>query len=510
MEEQAAAPQPSTDPPPPRERRGRGSALRERIDAVLDWMEGAGFGFSWGERLVYWWKHFGLAGMLLIVVAVGYPMARFVWIPSLASGVVTGWLSAKNLDVEIEDWSAAVFDLRATAHDVRISTQASYGRPEVMRASAVTLDMSIWQRLFSDKGWIESIEIEGPSIYVERLLSGRWNWEDLLDPGTGGGQLPPLKDDVQLASSAQRKERTGLIVPRLKMRDLRIQWVENLPGDSGGGLIRSSKATIYIDDVNLLAQNFYAPRDRARGATPFAVEGRTADGRVSIRGAFDPDIVDPTAPRAGGPYLTGFGNRRATLTTSVYFENVGAATLASILYPASITPSSGTVSGRVDVTLYDSDVRCETDLVLRNVTWSADAESPHLRVRHGALRRELDTVSVTSRIKAKCDGDLETEGYRPLWAAQGAVTREALKDAPPVVRAAANLDARRLTGEKTMITPADFRAELSSELKRAGREAVTAAVDQEMARLLGQPRQTGQPQQSNLFSRGLNRIRSWF
>ena len=107
-------------------------------------------------------------------------------------------------------------------------------------------------------------------------------------------------------------------------------------------------------------------------------------------------------------------------------------------------PKSGTVTGRVELAFYDDRVRCAADVELSNVTYGIDStETILVANRARSLEREVGRLLVNGRVLAGCDGEPGNPNYRVAPAIQAAVTTEAVRRAPPVVRAAAGFDQRR-------------------------------------------------------------------
>ncbi len=62
------------------------------------------------------------------------------------------------------------------------------------------------------------------------------------------------------------------------------------------------------------------------------------------------------------------------------------------------------------------------------------------------LAAQLATVVGSGRVVEACNGSLLDPGYRTLNVVQAAMTRETMRTAPPMVRAAALTDVKALTG----------------------------------------------------------------
>lgn len=472
--------------PPPREPAGGAPHPSSRIEAALDWLEGAGLGIGWLERVVYWWKHFGVLKALGVVLAVALPVIKYAGIPSVASRTVSTIAEGYGAEIEVDDWSGDLLDLRASASDVVVRARGNYAQDEIFTARKVTLDLSLWRRITKGQ-WIDAVEFDTPSLYAERLLSGRWNWQDFAAPSAFEREPPPAmlagvgeyRAQTELPS---RNQAWRLNIPLIRMNGLRIQWVENLPSESGGGLIQTSRATIYIDDVRLVMKNFYRPADYGEGPLDFSIEGRTGDGRISFNG-----FLNPYNTGSGGvPEILPANRRREprgapTLATSIYLDNVGVAALSAVAYESSLVPSTGTVTGRIELVVDRGNVDCLADVTLRNVKWQPQQRSRAVPAAFPALVRQLEGLRADGRVRTTCDGTLEEGNYRAIPAIQAAVTSKALEDAPPVVRALARVDEKRFTGAAQPMTAETVKAELAQQIRTAGIAAIRQEIGDEGA-----------------------------
>jgi len=116
--------------------------IQKRLEAILDWLESAGWSPNWLERFVVWWRHFGLVQALAVLV----PMTKFVLLPQLASMTAATVAEDYGWDLEVGDWGANLLDLRFTAYDVTVRTSQMYSQEEAFKADEISLDLSLWRR----------------------------------------------------------------------------------------------------------------------------------------------------------------------------------------------------------------------------------------------------------------------------------------------------------------------------------------------------------------------------
>jgi len=183
-------------------------------------------------------------------------------------------------------------------------------------------------------------------------------------------------------------------------------------------LIQSSTATLYVDDGHLLVDRFGA----TDGVIPFSFEGRTADGRISLTGS----VPGPGA-------ATG-------LRTTIYLENVGAAAVGRLTPNARLVPASGPVTGRVQLVVQPDAIDCQSDVVLKNVTYVVNAYAPFAYSGTRTLQERLAGFVVNGPAQATCTGKTGDPDYRLANVVQASVTNQAVKHAAPEIKAAAAAD----------------------------------------------------------------------
>ena len=413
--------------PPVESTSDHAAETRHKIADTAEWMK------EWGihlpqplERVIFWWKHFGVKQGLALFTIVILPVANTQWTAALADHLVDSAGEYYGADIKVGRWSGAWFGVHATAHDVVVTAPGPFARAEVFRAGAVAIDLSVLRRLRSGY-WIKSVEIDRPSLYVERTLSGLWNWEAVL--GTN--------------AEAARDAAAALRIEHLLLKDLRVEWVERLPANSGGGLIQATTATLHLDDVQLNVERLGA----SDGETPFSFEGRTADGRVSATGR---------TSRVGSQPET---------KVSVHLENVGAAAMGRLSPNARLVPASGSVSGRVELAIAADRIDCQADLVLRNVTYALNPFAPLRPEPRQQVQATLANVTLNGPAAAPCNSKTSPGDYRVVPAVQASVTDVAVKDAPPDVRILAAADVMQMRDGETV-------ADLSDVLQRGAAAAL--------------------------------------
>ena len=444
--------------------------LRHEVAESVEWLR------EWGvhlpeplERFVFWWKHFGLKQGLALFTVVILPVINSHWTAAVADHLVETAGEYYGAEVTVGHWSGAWFGAHATAHDVVISAPGPFARAEVFRADAVSVDLSVLRRLRSGY-WIKSMTVERPSLYIERTLSGLWNWEAVLGSDPGGA----------------RERAAATRIERLELKDLRIEWVERLPAASGGGLVQSTTATLHLDDVQVNVERLGA----TDGETPFSFEGRTADGHVSMTGRTNRALAEPETK------------------ISLHLENVGAAAVGRLSPNARLIPASGSVSGRVELAVAGSRVDCHADLVLRNVTYTLNPFAPLRPEPRTRVQERLAGLTVNGPAVAPCASTGSGEHYRVIPAVQASITNAAVRDASPDVRILAAADVQQIRDGETVT---DLTDALQRSAAAALGRAIGGSTGELAAHALSDPavRDTAKPA-GNAVTRGLKNVGGGF
>lgn len=114
--------------------------------------------------------------------------------------------------------------------------------------------------------------------------------------------------------------------------------------------------------------------------------------------------------------------------------------------------------GDIELVVGPRTIQCVTQLEFRNVEYAPDfGDDPALRRREPKVAAILAELPVSDRFSVPCGGPRDDPDYRVADAIQFAVTREAMREAPPVVRAVAALDEKQLGQEDAQITNDELR-----------------------------------------------------
>ena len=392
--------------------------------------------------------------VVLVPLALGV-LIKWVWVPTVSSMAVEDIAERQGLALQVGDWSAEVFDLSATAHDVIVLARGPFERKEIVEADAIRLDYSLWNRIRAGN-WLVGVEVVEPSLYLEQLVSGRWNWQSLIRDSPSGGPAP--KDDgrdepnIRLADTGSSSRKDGdsghgdrstadgpdlsIHLYELTIEEMSIEWVQQMAGSSGQGLVHTQQASLFLDDVSGVVQNIRETDDPRAEPTSFVFEARIADGRMSVEGRANLFRWAPAPIRAGVLEA----NRRSTIwapsvSANIYLDNVGSGAFNRLVPQEAILPVSGSMSGDIQMAVRDRLVECFADVVLTEVSYAANLDAPAIRGRANEVQAGLQGFVVNGPLSEPCGGNLEDRTFRPIPAIPTAMTRGGIKSAPAVVRA---------------------------------------------------------------------------
>lgn len=397
-----------------------------------------------------------------VMAAVGLKVAV---LPAVASRAVNVISEGYGVDMEVGDWSAGLFDFSASAQDVVVKVPGAFAKSELLTVDELVFDLSLWQAI-RGKGWIHEVRVLEPKLYLERQLNGSWNWHELgsLNRGTEAdfeeeaepasrteapGEGTMAAAGSALPESFVAKQLNAFSLKRLRIEGMRLQWVENLPGNSGGGLINEQKATLFFDDMDIAAQDVVGLLDLRPQPTRLKIAARTADGKISMSGQANLfRWSQGTKGKAEARNAAADVAWSPNFDIKLYLENVGAGGFARLTPEVAIRPVRGAMSGTVDLALHDYKLDCTANLELVDVTFSVNRSSPLLARNGSKVESEVARLRpVSGRYHFPCGGLGSEVGFRPVHAFQSRVTKEALAEAPRVVRAAAAADHTRYTTE---------------------------------------------------------------
>lgn len=449
------------------------------LERVLLDLQDAGLAPSLVERTVSWWKRFGGRRAAMLAIAVTLPVLRYEYVPYVLSSAVETMAEGYGVELTVGEWEGSLTDIKVVGKDVVITSSGPFREARLFQADAIEFDWSLsravangwarvkgcWTAVFFQPCTLPEevfhrITVQDASLHLERSMAGAWNAAAAFDVGT----IDELSGRVQ-----------GWRFPVIEGRDVTVSWVEQLPGDSGGGLLERRYSTLDFSKVTVGLANLQLPVDDRQNPARFTFDGQTADGQLSVAGVLN---------------LSRWTTGRWTPSYDLSFTlaNVGAATVGRFAAPdASVVPKTGTVDGTLRFASNGERMTvCRIDVALRDVTYVANPRSPYTRTGGKLLEQQLEPMRINEVVSRDCSAPADLPGPRTLppvpdpglpprvvpasrrtsETLQTMVTGSALQDGPPLVRGAASFDEAAVVEGRTL-TPEQIAADISAQLGQA-------------------------------------------
>jgi hypothetical protein len=355
---------PQADSAKPRRRRRRKPVLRKRLERSLKWLEPLGMGVPGSGFFFTWWKRLGLNWAIALCVTFLIPVSQFSLLNFAMKNGVPYMIGDFGVTFTADDWDLHLLGLRGTAHNVRIARDARSA--PVLTADEMEFNATLGTllgRLLGRPQIFDEIIVRDGDIRIEQSLGGELNWAKFVET---------VPADRRRAVSLGQYQTRALVFDRV-----RIEYVEHIPSASGGGVIQTTQARVYADDVKGSFGGVVVPSSSADLPTSFELEGRSSDGivQVSGRAAFFP-------PGAGAEGVAG-------LDVKVYLENVGMGAYGKTVSTTSLMPVRGTLRGTVNVTRAEGRVNCRSTLIADDVEFAPNPRVVLARAQYDRLAYDL-------------------------------------------------------------------------------------------------------------------------
>ena len=439
--------------------------VQERAEGWWSWITASGVEVTGVHRLLFLWKRLGAFGTFAVLAVVGFPAGEYSLISAAVNHTVPKLAGDFGVAVDA-DWSYHPFSLKAVARNAKIRPEHPASAPPIFTASEIEFQGSVastlstvWDALhLRPLRTFNEITIRNGVLRLERSIDGTLSVSDLLD-----------RVDEQrrrdLASGAYHAE-------AINLEDVKIEYVEHMPGRSGGGIIQTTEAKVYIDgisgsitdvrrvDLSELERNRATPMP-----TRVKLSGRSSDGTIDVLGTIA--LVDATAgARAdvgADPRLrrvsSGSESRVETRSGPFYalamrLDNIGAAAFTRAVPNLEVIATHGIVRGTI--ALRDDAPACASHAAMVDVRFGPNPTVVIVPERFDRLQR-LYATWVYSGEYDPCESVVGRQRGRtadePRSAAAGSAAgmvlgfnRQATANAPPQVRAAVARDAQRIAG----------------------------------------------------------------
>lgn len=449
-----------------------GSRLQDSIHNAKEAFEAGGVDFPGVGGLLYVWRKFGWKGVVIIVLLVGFPFGEYSALRHAVYTALPRTVGGLGLEFHAEEWSLALLKMRATARNVRI--QAPSDEKPVLTAGEIEFQGSAWTLLtglpdlitfhmFGGHQPFNEIVVRHGELHLERSLTGHLNWNDFIEA------VP--KKRVQEALEGVYE------VEDIRFEDFRVTYIENVPGGSGDGVIRTAQAQIKVDEIRASFVDLVQPERRGEIPTSFKVNGRSADGVFEIQGkaAFFPskDSMPDSDGESDMHQVSmkegGEGGRSYPYEMSVYLENVAAAAAGKMVPVLHIVPVNGSVGGTTKFIRTATDLRCEGGFTLKDVRFAPNPLKVTKPSDVETVKLLAKDVAYTGPFEFCSDGEdvnlpAAPAGEPPASIIMTRLTRQATRDASPELRAIVAHDQQVLRGQKQEMSMDALTSAIANEL----------------------------------------------
>lgn len=478
-------------------RKAAASSSRGAGHGWWEWVEASGLELVGVGRLRFLLRRFGWKGVLLLAIVAGYPVGQYSLISHAVNSSLPTLAGDFGVRFEAEEWSYHPLALKAVARNAKILPPGHAGGPPLATAAEVEFKGSVWSSVrglfellsFQTFHTFNEIVVKHGQLLLERSPAGTLNWSEFA---------------AAMPADRRRDLMSGLYrIQAIVIENGSISYLEHLTGGSGGGVIQTSQARVYVDGINGAMTDIGPAGDPDSLPTRLRVDARSSDGTIHVEGRLGlrPEGEVRGAPNVRRVSLAGDTADGPGYEIVFVLENIGAAAFVRSLPATRVTATGGAVHGRL--TVRHEAPACESDLRMENVTFAPNAQLAGGRAEYESLQRQLQGRTV-SRAFVGCSTRSSTpEGAEPGPANAGPVAaiaasfnEQANADAPRDVRLAVARDSQSLTGRASNLVmdemarhlPPDVAAMLDAENSQAAGNAVTRgarAVGSGLRRLFG-------------------------
>ncbi len=474
----------------------QGAVLHPGTDRVITtaekvnhWLEAAHIPIHGLSFLLIWWRKLGTVWFSAFVLALSAPVGGYSLLSYTATHSIPDWIGDFGVEFNAKEWSVHPFSLTAEARDVTLRRD-SHSDP-VFTAATVEFSGSLrtlLAGLFRRGAVYNEILVRQGEVRVEQSLNGDWNWLDFIQG---------------VPTDRRRDAMEGLYeIKDVRFENVKVVYTEHVPGNSGGGVIQTTQATIYIDDLNGHVSDLrQATLDEER-PTAFQMKARTADGVIEMRGEAALFSTPAAAASSSSMVKVSTGSAHAaeasgpSFSMKLYLENIGMGAFARMVPTTTIQPVKGTLRGNLELvrTASAPAMVCRANLVAEDVQFAPNPRMIPARDDYSRVQRQLADYRMTGPYDP-CPG---TAGIPPgqrdappldspstgssLLAAFNAQTTAS---APVGVRALTAFDQQKLGGKlgaAALSALGDrLNAQMASEVSRVLGPASGTAMQQALA-----------------------------
>jgi hypothetical protein len=467
--------------PAKRKKRSRARAtfserLRDRIDHGKEWLEAAAIELRGASTALMLWKKFGFTGLLIVFLIVGGPLGEYSVISRFVNATLPQTAGDFGVRFEAADWSYHPLSLRAVARDVTIRpAHANNNVAPVFTAGEVEFQGTLssmaagFYELITGR-WVHTfneIDIRHAHLQIERSMTGDLNWTEYVE-------AVPSERRTEIGSGAYR-------INGVSIQDLKISFVEHLPGPSGAGIIGTTQASIFVDAISGSITEIKPMPGTDDLPTRLSLDGRSAEGTLAVRGKLGLAQVIANSPNPG-PYYD----------VTIALANIGMGAYATMVPATRVVPSRGNVHGRVRLVNLPSKTPapCVSDLRATDVRYEPNPRLVTRPIEFNTLKQQATNFSASGPFDIclparppdpNAPGDLR---YQRVTSASilASFNEQTTAGAPPALRQAVVQDTRSITNSLADAAVQDLTSDLvdrsSAELSKVLGPQSGAALQQ--------------------------------
>jgi hypothetical protein len=492
----------------------RAATLRERFDHFFEWLEAASVEIPGVRPFLFLWHKLGLAGTVLVLALVGAPLGEYSLISLAVNRTVPKLAGDFGMDFDAE-WSYHPFSLKAVARHVKIKPEHPASAAPIFTAAEIEFQGSlastistVWDAVrLRPLHTFNEITIRKGELHLERSLNGTMN----------------VAEHWERMDETRRQElKAGLYhINAISLDDVKVEYVERVPGRSGGGVIETAQVNIHVDaisgaitDIGPVDLSAVSPNRPPRMPTRISLTARSSDGTLDIQGAValietggEHVAADARIQRValGGRDPIAASPDAPLYELYVQLNNIGAAAFTRTVPGLELVATRGVVHGKI--VFRDHAPSCESQAAMVDVEFGPNPNVVLVPARYSEIQQQRQHWSYSGKYDpcegldapdqpAPADANPAKKPAGPLNASRTgaaaavlAFNRQATTTAPPALRSAILRDERKYTGESAADAAiGDVSSQVTQHLGQAASKLVgprTGAVLQRS--LAGEP-----------------------
>ena len=484
----------------------RAGTLRERVDHFWEWLEAASVEVPGVRTFLFLWHKLGLAGTVLVFAVVGAPLGEYSLISVAVNRTVPKLAGDFGMDFDAE-WSYHPFSLKAVARHVKIKPPHPAAAPPIFTAAEIEFQGSLastfstlWDAIrLRPLHTFNEITIRKAELHLERSLNGAMNVAEYWE---------------RMDERRREELKSGLYhIDAISLDDVKVEYVERVPGHSGGGVIETAQVNIHIDaisgaitDIGPVDLATVQPNRPPPMPTRVSLTARSSDGTLDIQGAValveargEHGAPDARIQRValGGHDPIGASSDSPLYELYVQLNNIGAAAFTRTVPGLELVATRGVVHGKI--VFRDHAPSCESQAAMVDVEFGPNPNVVLVPARYRDIQQQRQNWSYSGKYDP-CEGlnapndpaspadanPARSAAHAGATAAVLAFNRQATLTAPPALRSAIARDERKYVGESAAdAVLGDASNQVTQRLGQAASKLVGPRTGAALQRSLG-------------------------